>query len=731
MRIALVTREFPPDTAWGGIGAFYGHYARTLARAGCDVEVFCQSIGAERTEAIDGLTVHHVLVRPPGADAGVPEALAGLSDLGAFARSLAAGMCAAVTVRHAIAPFDIIEGHEHLGINALINAAQLERARTITRYHTAYESLVSRRLVDWPDAPAIGALEQQAVHHADFRIATSRFIDRVTREDFGAPAADATIFNLVADMPHPMQAPPARENVIAFVGRLVLGHKRPDLVVQAFAQLARRHPDWRCEIAGPDMSHHDGASVWRYCEDLLPPELRGRVHYHGALAPEAVRNLYQRAKILAAPSRFESFGMVALEAMREGCVPVVADDTALTDVVADPELAFRNGDAGDLARVLDRLMGHPLLLETKAARSAARAAAAFDEDMLIAQNLAAYRAALTRPARSALAAKPLPPVHGPLVSIVVPSYNQGPFIAETIRSILDQDYPHKEVIVVDGGSTDNTLQVLRSFSEIRWVSQKDKGQTHAINKGLLASRGEIVAYLNSDDIYRPGALRAVVDVFQSEPDTRIVVGNCDYIDGASKIIGHLKARCDSIQDLVRYWGWERWFCVPQQAVFWRRSLMSEVGLFNTSLHMVMDFEYWLRANLITKFRVLDATLAAFRLTAGTKTISRTHEMYLEEYETFRRFRHVLAPWPRFKASLAARRHYARKQIMMAQHYLLAAHLRRLSFRLIGSALKKWPLYALRSEVLLCAGHLALSTIAPMPKLERAHRFALRVAPGWR
>jgi hypothetical protein len=92
---------------------------------------------------------------------------------------------------------------------------------------------------------------------------------------------------------------------------------------------------------------------------------------------------------------------------------------------------------------------------------------------------------------------------------------------------------------------------------------------------------------------------------------------------------------------------------------------------------------------------------------------------------------VLAPWPRFKASLAARQHFARKQIMMAQHYLLAANLRRTSARLLGEALSAWPLYIFRPEVLLCLGHLALSTIAPMPKLERAHRFALRVAPVWR
>jgi glycosyltransferase involved in cell wall biosynthesis len=637
----------------------------------------------------------------------------------------------AVLARHATAPFDLIEGHEHLGVNALINAERPSRAALVTRYHTAYETLVSRQLVDWPSAPLVARLERQAIHTADFRIATSHFIDTVNRADFAAQPADATVFNLVAPPPREQTPSPTRQNLIAFVGRLVLGHKRPDLLIYAFNELAQRYPDWRCEIAGPDMSHHGGTSVWNYCEALLSPEARARVHYHGALSPDEVRDLYRRAKVLAVPSQFESFGMVALEAMREGCVPVVADQTALVDVVADSELAFRNGDANDLARILDHLIGHPLLLEAKAARCSQHAAEAFDEGKLLKENLAAYRRAIAKHAESKSSAVAFDPANGPLVSIVVPSYNQGPFIEETVRSILDQDYPNKEVIVVDGGSTDNTVEVLRKFPEIRWVSKKDKGQTHAINKGMLASHGEIVAYLNSDDVYRPGTLRAIVDVFQSEPDTRILVGNCDYIDGASKTIGHMRARCDSIQDLVRYWGWERWFCVPQQAVFWRRSLMSEVGLFNTDLHMVMDFEYWLRASLRTNFRVLDRTLAAFRLTEGTKTISRTHEMYREEYETFKRFRRVLAPWPRFKASFAARRHYARKQIMMAQHYLLATGARRLSARLLRDALTAWPLYIFRPEVVLCLGHLALSLMAPMPKLERAHRFWLRIAPVWR
>lgn len=728
MRIALVTREYPPDTAWGGIGSFYEHLARAIAGLGHEVEVFCQSVSTERTEIVGGVTVHHVLVRPNGQALTPADPLAGLSDLGAFAQALAEAMLSAVRGRHAEAPFDIIEGHEHLGITALIADAALPGARTVARYHTAYHSLVARGLVDWPESETIRDLEHRAIHRSDFRITTSRFVDDITRQDFDAPPADAEIFNFVAETAA-LTNPPAREELFAFVGRMVLGHKRPDLAAIAFSRLAEGFPHLRLEFAGPDMSHQGGASVWALCEDLIPPQLKDRVKYHGALSPDDVRRLYRRAKILIAPSAFESFGMVALEAMREGCVPVVSDRTALAEVVADPDLTFRNGDAASLTQILMWLYGDPELLGAKAESCKRRAAELTYK--LAEKNAEAFtRFMSVAPKNAAPPTRELS--NDPLISVVVPSYNQGPYIEETIRSILEQDYPNIEVIVCDGGSNDSTVAVLKKFGNaLRWVSEKDKGQTHAINKGILASHGRIVAYLNSDDIYRPGALRTIADYFRANPDAKIVVGNCDYIDQHSKTIGHIKARCDSVQDLVRYWGWDKWVAVPQQATFWRRSLMSEIGLFNTDLHMVMDFEYWLRASQVTKFGTIDQTLAAFRLVEGTKTVSRTHEMYREEFETFQRFKHVLPKGDRGRVTREARRHYARKLIMMAQHYLLAANARRLSARLLWMAVRTWPTYALRPEVMLCASHLALSVVAPPQRLERIHRLGLRVAPVWK
>ena len=730
MHIALVTREYPPDTAWGGIGSFYHYFAVALAEAGHSVEVFCQSISDECSMITEGVLVHHVLGWHDGTRPGVPEPMAGNTDLGVFAFGLASAMLDAVQRRHSVLPFDIIEGHEHLGINALINNAKLPGAKTVTRYHAAYSSLVARELENWPVSAVIRSLERQSVHLADLRIAASQFISEVNAQDFAAPPADALIFNLVDNPPaeHLVAEMARRDDLILFVGRLVLDLKRPDLVMQAFAALADRFPSWRLELAGPDMDMPQGETVWQHCLGLLPSTLVGRVYYHGALPPAEVRALYRRGKILIVPSSFESFGMVAIEAMRTGCVPLVADRTALVDLVGDKDLTFANGRLDGLCEQLAALLGDSDLLRAKSRACHTRALTVFSTPALLGQNVAAYERVLAT-GQLTSRTRPAAPGHGapareaddPLISIVVPSFNQGRFIGETIRSILEQDYPNIEVIVIDGGSTDSTVEVLRSFPQITWFSEPDLGQTHAINKGMLVARGAIRAYLNSDDVYRPGAFRKVAEIFRNEPETKILVGDCDCIDEKSQVIGHLRCKFNDVRGLVQYWGWERLHCIPQPATFWRASLISEVGLFSTELDFVMDYDYWLRVAKHADFRTIDQTLAGFRLMAGTKTVSRTSEMYDEEYEVFQRFRHVLPPMHRLVASLQARRHYGGKLLMFAQYLILAAQLRRKPAHLLLRMVKIWPIFVMSPSYLFCIMHLALTPIESQERLELLHR----------
>jgi glycosyltransferase involved in cell wall biosynthesis len=121
--------------------------------------------------------------------------------------------------------------------------------------------------------------------------------------------------------------------------------------------------------------------------------------------------------------------------------------------------------------------------------------------------------------------------HYPKISIITPSYNQGQFIKETIDSVLDQNYPNLEYWVIDGGSTDNTVKILKKYgTKIKWVSEKDRGQTHAINKGLKKASGEIIAYLNSDDVYLPNSLFTIADYFMKHPDIMWLTGDYVIID---------------------------------------------------------------------------------------------------------------------------------------------------------------------------------------------------------
>ncbi|MEI9476732.1 MAG: glycosyltransferase [Deltaproteobacteria bacterium] len=314
----------------------------------------------------------------------------------------------------------------------------------------------------------------------------------------------------------------------------------------------------------------------------------------------------------------------------------------------------------------------------------------------------------------------------PRISIITPSLNQGSFIEETIRSVLEQQYPNFEHIVVDAGSTDQTLEVFKKYPHVRWISEPDKGQAHAINKGILMSTGDIVAYLNSDDVYRLGAFHKIAAVFTEEPNTYIVVGNCDYIDGASQTVGFLKARYESYEGLIRYWGWDKWFCIPQQSVFMRRSLLSEVGLFNPAYEMTMDYDMWLRIASLHSIRVVDQTLAAFRLTANTKTVSRTHEMYLEEIKASRPHWRTLPLQKRVVTSLAAYRHVGHKMLDVSEHYAFTFNEIRLTLKILIIGMRHWPLLILNPRFWLTAVQVLLRQTWFWPVIRSCHRLYLKV-----
>jgi glycosyltransferase involved in cell wall biosynthesis len=206
----------------------------------------------------------------------------------------------------------------------------------------------------------------------------------------------------------------------------------------------------------------------------------------------------------------------------------------------------------------------------------------------------------------------------PLVSIVTPSYNQGRFIRATIESVLGQDYPNIEYFVMDGGSTDKTVNVLKEYGDrLTWVSEKDGGQTDAINKGLRQARGEIVAYLNSDDVYLPGTLRRVVETFQANPDVDFVYGDFHAIDEQGGLIDKIKT-IPFDRDILVYDA--NYICQP--ASFYRKRMIDEIGLFDDSLRFLMDYEFFMRAaKRKVGFKMIPAYLSAIRFHGDCKTLS--------------------------------------------------------------------------------------------------------------
>ena len=178
------------------------------------------------------------------------------------------------------------------------------------------------------------------------------------------------------------------------------------------------------------------------------------------------------------------------------------------------------------------------------------------------------------------------------VSIVTPSFSQVRFIERTLVSVAHQDIDGLEHLVMDGGSKDETVRVLRDFDPpVRWRSEPDRGQTDALNKGLREAAGEIIGWLNSDDVYYPGAIKRVLEVFEEHPEVDVVYGMADHIDENDRAF---EAYPTEPWDLTRL---QDTCFICQPALFMRRSVLERYGYPDDNLHYCMDYEYWMRLGL--------------------------------------------------------------------------------------------------------------------------------------
>jgi len=204
----------------------------------------------------------------------------------------------------------------------------------------------------------------------------------------------------------------------------------------------------------------------------------------------------------------------------------------------------------------------------------------------------------------------------PKFSIVTPSMNQAQFLEGTIRSVLGQQYPNVEHIIIDGGSTDATLDILKKYPHLRWVSEPDRGQSHALNKGFKMATGEIIGWLNADDTYCPNTFTLVASAFE-RPGVMVVYGDGNEIDEQGRIQRVRKSRGISSDSFIKYWKWKYEYTQP--ALFFRKRVFDVVGFLDERLYYVMDHEFFLRLSLQYELQYIPAVLASFRLHGTSKT----------------------------------------------------------------------------------------------------------------
>jgi len=237
------------------------------------------------------------------------------------------------------------------------------------------------------------------------------------------------------------------------------------------------------------------------------------------------------------------------------------------------------------------------------------------------------------------------------ISIITPSYNQGQFIEETILSVLNQGYENLEYIIMDGGSTDNTVEIIKKYEDriTFWASEKDNGQTDAINKGFAKATGDIIAWINSDDVYCEGALKIISESFQKNPETQVIVGNMLFIDANSNVY------------LRKYPHVSRWLeknvmtTILQPSTFLRRNILKEIGYPNEDYHMYMDAEWYTRINRRFPFLVINSDLSKFRWHTDSKSrsehSSKLYQRYIVEHcmvlkSTFPKYSSFINSYPK-------------------------------------------------------------------------------------
>jgi glycosyltransferase involved in cell wall biosynthesis len=274
------------------------------------------------------------------------------------------------------------------------------------------------------------------------------------------------------------------------------------------------------------------------------------------------------------------------------------------------------------------------------------------------------------------------------VSIITPSFNQAEFLEATIQSVLAQDYPNLEYMIVDGGSTDGSFEIINKYADhlAWWISERDRGQADGINKGLRRARGDVVAWLNSDDIYLPGAIQEAVAIFDADHDIGMVFGDAISIDREGQPLNRLSFGDWGLAELMRF----QIICQP--AVFMRRSALEQVGYLDDTFHYMLDHHLWMR--IAARFEIKHAAQlwAGARHHVLAKNVAQSDAFATETYRA--------VAWLKANPAFSARVEADRRRILgganrLAGRYLLDGGLPGPALIAYVKAMFYWPGYAIK------------------------------------
>jgi glycosyltransferase involved in cell wall biosynthesis len=481
---------------------------------------------------------------------------------------------------------------------------------------------------------------QPSIHCADVVFTISEFSKSTIVGKYGVDPAKVVVAPLDVDPEFRSGPTPDAERAYAQLGlpekyiyfpANFWKHKNHSTLLRALRLLLENGcPDLHLVLTGAPSTGMD-----RVQAEAAKLRLTPYVKFLGYLNRSTIAQVYRHARALAFVSLFEGFGIPILEAFHVGTPVITSRSTSCPEIAGGAAALVDERDPAAIADEIRTVLDDASVRAELIGKGRLRASRYSWTDT-VDLTLRTFRAVVEEQRRAYSVAVR----EKPLVSIVTPTYNMGRFLEETIQSVLSQDYPRIEYIVIDGGSTDDSLDILRKYEgRLQYRSEPDKGQSDAINKGFDLSHGEIFTFLNADDTYLPGAVGAAATNLIENPKAGLVYGDANYVDEAGSVIQPYPTKPYSPELLNR----NCFICQP--ASFMRRDAFLAAGKMNPALHIALDYDLWIRIAKIRPLVKIESFLATSRMYGANKTMAQRSQGYREICQVVKRhFGYVPYEW---------------------------------------------------------------------------------------